>query len=181
MIGISPLKTHGLRKESRVKSAREKLERSFETQKEIVAHAYAICWSRAEVARYFNVSEYMLRKARKHVTEKGILAIPDLKRGKTLSHEIEQSVIEFYEEDEFSGLMPGAKDFVSVGKKMHVQKRLLLCNLNELHVAYQKKNIQHTEYNFQNFAVYVPNGVSLCRHLVHTLYACAHVCDKVRG
>ena len=100
-------------------------------------------WSRAEVAKFFNVSEYMVREARKLASDKGILEIPDPKRGKTLSPEIEQSVLQFYEDDEYSRLMPGAKDFVSVGKKVHVQKRLLLCNLNELYAAYKQKYSTH--------------------------------------
>ena len=74
---------------------------------------------------------------------KGILEISDPKRGKTFSPEIEESVRQFYEDDEYSLLMPGAKDFVSIGKKVHVQKRLLLCNLNKLHIAYKQKYPTH--------------------------------------
>ena len=181
LIGISPLKTHGLRKDSKVKAACEKLEKSFETQKDIVANVFEMekrelyssstvtkhdneilqkskdfdkllylmkeklqdktlnirwkiqiltiapaSWSRADVAKFFNVSEYMVRKAQKLASNKGILEIPDPKRGKTLSPEIEESVLQFYEDGEYSRLMPGAKDFVSVGKKVHVQKRLFI-------------------------------------------------------
>ena len=35
--------------------------------------------------------------------------------------------------------MPRAKDYVSVGYKVHKQKHLLLSNLKELHVAYKQK------------------------------------------
>ena len=31
--------------------------------------------------------------------------------------------------------MPGGKDFVGVGNKVHIQKRLLLSNLKELYLA----------------------------------------------
>ena len=35
--------------------------------------------------------------------------------------------------------MPGTKDYVSVGKRVHKQKRLLLCNLKELYSAFKEK------------------------------------------
>ena len=35
-------------------------------------------------------------------------------------------------------MMPGKKDYVSVGKKVHVQKRLILCNLKELYAAFKE-------------------------------------------
>lgn len=36
--------------------------------------------------------------------------------------------------------MPGKKDYVSIKKNVHVQKRLLLCNLKELYAAFRNKN-----------------------------------------
>lgn len=42
----------------------------------------------------------------------------------------------FYRDDEISRPMPGKKDFLSVregGEKVHLQKRLLLCNLKEVY------------------------------------------------
>ena len=36
--------------------------------------------------------------------------------------------------------MHGAKDFVSIGRNIHMQKRLLLCNVNELHVKFKKEH-----------------------------------------
>ena len=77
------------------------------------------------------------------VKSNGILALPNPKRGKNISWEVKEAVLHFYEDDEFSRLMPGAKDFVSIGKKTHVQKRLLLCNLNELYIAYKSKYPDH--------------------------------------
>ena len=69
---------------------------------------------RACVAKFFNVSEYMVREAHKLAKEKGILALPESKHGKCLSKEVEESVKLFYEDDEYSRLLPGAKDYVSV-------------------------------------------------------------------
>ena len=100
-------------------------------------------WSRKLVATFFEVSEYQVREAHKLAAEKGILALPDPKRGRSLSQEIEDSVKLFYEDDEYSRLMPGTKDYVSIACNVHKQKRLLLCNLNELYQAYKDKFPQH--------------------------------------
>ena len=94
-------------------------------------------------ASFFSCSEYQVREARVMVEEKGILAIPEAKRGRSISQEVEDSVKLFYEDDEYSRLMPGAKDYVSVGSNVHKQKRLLLCNLKELYQAYKEKFPDH--------------------------------------
>ena len=39
--------------------------------------------------------------------------------------------------------MPGKKDYVSLGKKQHMSKRLILCNLKELYAAYKLKYPDH--------------------------------------
>ena len=90
-------------------------------------------WPRAHVAKYFNVSEHMVCEARTLAREKGILALPEPKRGKCLSNEVENLTKLFYENDEYLWLMPGAKDYVSIARNVHQQKRLLLCNLKELY------------------------------------------------
>ena len=58
-----------------------------------------------------------------------ILANPECKRGKKLSIEKVNAVIQFYEDDEFSHQMPGKKDCISTGNKQYKQKRLILSNL----------------------------------------------------
>ena len=145
IIGISPLKNHAVAKTTKIKAACDKLERSFEKQKEMVKDIFKLApdWPRAHVAKYFNVSKYMFREARKLAREKGILALPEPKRGKCLSKEVEDSVKLFYEDDKYLRLMPGAKDYVSVAKNVHQQKRLLLCNLKELYQSYKEKFSQH--------------------------------------
>ena len=35
--------------------------------------------------------------------------------------------------------MPGKKDYLSISKGIHKQKRLILCNLKELYAAFKKK------------------------------------------
>ena len=76
-------------------------------------------WPRAHVAKYFNVSEHRVCETRKLAREKRILALPEPKRGKCLSKEVENSAKLFYENDEYSQLMPGAKDYVSVAWNVH--------------------------------------------------------------
>ena len=79
----------------------------------------------------------MVRQARKLAKEKGILELPEQKKGKVLSEETSRCVIDFYCDDEYSRLMPGKKDFVSIAKNTHMQKRLLLCDMKEtLHVCF---------------------------------------------
>ena len=80
-----------------------------------------------------SVSKHMFREAHKLARHKGILALTKPKRGKCLSKEVEDSVKVFYEDDEYLWLMPGAKDYVSIARNFHQQKRLLLCKLKELY------------------------------------------------
>ena len=50
-----------------------------------------------------------------------------------------KSVEHSYESDQYSRMCPGKKEFVSVkinGVKQHKQKRLLLCNLKEMHTEF---------------------------------------------
>ena len=35
--------------------------------------------------------------------------------------------------------MPGKKDYISIARNVHVQKRLILCNLTELYAEFKKK------------------------------------------
>ena len=46
------------------------------------------------------MSEYMVREARKLARDEGILALPESKRCKCLSKDIEDSAKLFYEDDE---------------------------------------------------------------------------------
>ena len=56
-----------------------------------------------------------------------------------ISNEIIQLVEEFYCNDEFSRQLPGKKDYVSGGRNQHMSKRLISCNLKELHAAFRLK------------------------------------------
>ncbi|GBL84468.1 hypothetical protein AVEN_117220-1 [Araneus ventricosus] len=58
----------------------------------------------------------MVRKARDLTLEKGILAIPGSQIVNKISQEVMETVKFFYEDDEYSMMMPRAKDRVSVKK-----------------------------------------------------------------
>ena len=90
-------------------------------------------WTIKKASCYFKVSEYLVKRARDLKNQKGILASPERRKGKMLPNEVVETVKLFFEDDEVSRLMPGKKDFVSIGRNIHKQKRLLLCNLKELY------------------------------------------------
>ena len=100
-------------------------------------------WSIQRTAEEFNVTIYQATEAKKLRKEKGILAERSPRVGRQLLKEIEEKVIAFYQEDEYSRILPGKKDFKFVkgpdGKRQHVQKRLLLLNLNELYQKYKAR------------------------------------------
>ena len=60
------------------------------------------------------MSNYMARKAKELVKQKGILSTPNPIHGHTLTVETSDLVKSFYESDEVSRMMPGKKDYVSV-------------------------------------------------------------------
>ena len=87
--------------------------------------------------------ERQTRKAKKLTADNGILT-PNLKKGKTLDSEIENLVKKFYLDDENSHMIPGMKDFISVkkddGRREHVKKKLILCNLSELYANFKARH-----------------------------------------
>ena len=85
-------------------------------------------WSVQRVCEEFSASDYMVRRAKELVKQKGILSMPDIRKGHSLSSETCELVQSFYEDDEVSRMMPGIKDFVSVRReagRVQVQKRLV--------------------------------------------------------
>ena len=128
-------------------------------------------WSRSKIIDFFNVTQYQVREARKLLEAKGILAIPD-KKGCGLADEIVKDVLSFYEDEEYSRQMPGQKDYVSIGKKIHKQKRLLLCNLNELYSAFKVKYPNH-KIGLSKFCALRPKWcVTVSSSGTHTVCVC---------
>lgn len=102
-------------------------------------------WSIKKTAEEFNVTEYKVKRARYLVKRYGILANPAQKKGKQLPESTIKQVVEFYQSDEYSRLCPGKKDYISIkdsetGKRIQVQKRLLLCDVSELYVFFKDQN-----------------------------------------
>ena len=101
-------------------------------------------WTRKTIVEKFGATDYMVRRAKELAREKGILATPNPKTsGRTLSDQTVELVKEWYRSDEISRVMPGMKDFISVkigDTRMHVQKRLILCNLREVYASFKTKH-----------------------------------------
>lgn len=94
-------------------------------------------WTIKRTMRELKVSSYLIKKSRSLVKEHGIVPNVSLKKlGSKLDPETLKIVREFYESDDNGRLCPGMKDCVTVrhedGTKEKIQKRLILCNINEL-------------------------------------------------
>lgn len=94
-----------------------------------------------QAAKEFNVPKATIRKTRTLQEQKGTIEMPDQVNSKKLKEHVKLLVKEFYNRDEYSQQLPGAKDYVSIRKKLHVSKRLILCNLCERYSAFKKNNI----------------------------------------
>jgi len=94
-------------------------------------------WTNEKTAEFFECKLYTVRQAIALKKEQGVLAKPIRASRKGIDEDVISLVCDFYQDDEFSRLMPGSKDIVSVGYKVHQQKRLLLCNLKELFVEFR--------------------------------------------
>ena len=63
-----------------------------------------------ETQRFFQATNYMVKKSRKLREAKGVLSMPDkLSRGYKLSDEVKAQVLAFYECDEVFRVCPGKK------------------------------------------------------------------------
>lgn len=99
-------------------------------------------WTIQKIEDEFGVSNFTAHKAKRRLKEKGIMAFPDPKPGKTLNENTANKIKNFYESEEISRHMPGKKYFISVkinGKREHVQKKLILGNLRELFTLFKDK------------------------------------------
>ena len=96
-------------------------------------------WSRKKTSEYFNVTEYMVRKASDLRESNGILAVPSVFKRQRIDPETLVAVQAAYEDDQNSRLMPGAKDCISVNGIKH-QKRLLLLELKELYRFFKEEH-----------------------------------------
>ena len=81
--------------------------------------------------------------------------------------------IKFYEDDKYSIIIPGSKDYISVGKKQHMQKQLLLANLKELYSSFFKEHAD-IKIGFSKSCQLQRSGVFYWEHRVPTVYMSAH-------
>ncbi|KZC08957.1 hypothetical protein WN55_11420 [Dufourea novaeangliae] len=120
-------------------------------------------------------TKHMATAAKELHSEKGILSYPDKKKGAPLSDSTISMVQLFYSSDEVSRVKPGKKDFISVkrdGLKMHIQKRLVLNNLNELYLFFKQQN-PSLKIGFSKFAQLRPKECVLVRHSgTHSVCVC---------
>ena len=96
-------------------------------------------WACQKAAEFFGVTEYMVKKAVSLRDSQGILAVPKIYSRTSVSPEVFDAVRSTYEDDEFSRLMPGQKDFINVDG-IKTQKRLLLMKLEELFRTFKEKH-----------------------------------------
>ena len=131
-------------------------------------------WSIKKTMEEFNISQYMVKRVREIKNKKGILEEPDPKKGKSLSPEVIERVIAFYQSDDYSRMCPGKKEYVSVridGKREQKQKRLLLVNLKELHLEFIKST--GDEISFSKFCELRPKWcVTVNSRGMHSVCVC---------
>jgi hypothetical protein len=131
-------------------------------------------WSVRKTAEVFGVSNYMVRKAFGLRKEKGILATPEAKKGNVLPDTVESLVKEFYCDDENSRLLPGKKDYVSIGRNHHMQKRLILSNLKELYSSFKERN-PAVKIGFSKFCMLRPKWcITIGASGTHSVCVCTY-------
>lgn len=99
-------------------------------------------WTVKKLETEFGVSNFTARKAKKLLHEQGIMSSPDPKPGRTVDPGTVALIKEFFQNDEVSRQMPGKKDYVSLqkdGKRVHVQKFLILSTLREIYVLFKER------------------------------------------
>ena len=134
---------------------REKLKTDSSAEKIQILTLIPDKWSRECAVKQFDVREYVILTAPGLKKVGGILAKPSPKKRKTLSQETLDLVQSFYEDDEYSRQIPEKKDYVSIGRNVHKQKRLILCNLSELYSALRDK-YRNIKIGFSKFCTLRP-------------------------
>lgn len=97
-------------------------------------------WTPYYAAKFFHVSRQLVEKSRELREKHGICSTPSYAPKSSITDEMKKIVEDFYCDDMYSRMMPGKKDYVSLGHGQHMQKRLILCNLRELYTEFKKKH-----------------------------------------
>jgi hypothetical protein len=121
-------------------------------------------WSIRKVQEVFpSASNCMIKRAKKLFMDQDIMSSPNPKPGKTLNKVTVEDVKSSYNSDEVRRLMPGKKDYISIkvsGVKIHVEKRLLLCNLKDL-CSHFKNSHPGVKVCFSKFASSRPRNCTM--------------------
>ena len=90
-----------------------KLKEKFENSKLYQEHIQILTlslFSKHRTVEIFGATDYMVKKSMTVKKEKGILGLPEKRKGHPLSDELKEAVYAFYENDDNSRACPGAKD-----------------------------------------------------------------------
>jgi len=120
-------------------------------------------WSVRKIVKEFNASRYLAKKSKELKSNHGVLADTTSRVGKVLPQTTVEKVIEFYNSDINSRIMPGMKNAIFLmidDKRTMVQKRLLLLNLKELHALFKDSNPKY-DVSFSTFAKLRPRNCIL--------------------
>lgn len=133
-------------------------------------------WSVRKIKNTFGATLRAAYKAKRLISNNGFLVSPTPRLGERVSEEIKKSVDDFYKTDKNSRVMPGKNDYVTVrkdcGEKIKEQKRLILCNLQELHSSF-KDSFPHMKIGFSKFAELRPRECILSGGSgTHTVCVC---------
>lgn len=158
----------------------EKLKEAFHTtddrDRKIQILTISEDWSFKTIQENFAASKHMITVAKKTVEEHGILSSPNVKTGKKLNPATQNCVVDFYNSDFMSRVMPGNKNYVTVrenGEKIHKQKRLILSNLKETYHLFKKK-YPHLKIGFSKFCELRPKHCVLPgANGTHSICVCA--------
>lgn len=111
-------------------------------------------WSVYRMSNEFNVARSMAAKAKKVHIEYGYGGRPEPKNVRKIEANILENIKQFYLSEENCRVLPGRKDFVSFVMndiRVHKQKRLLYCNVNELYEKF-KNEFPHIKVSLSKFA-----------------------------
>ena len=111
-------------------------------------------WTVREIASEFQTTTYTAHKSVLLKQKGGTFAETTVRSSCRLTSATKLEVKNFYENDENSRMLPGKKDVVSAkvdGKRVLIQKRLLLNDLKSLYALFKEKN-PSLEVGFSTFA-----------------------------
>ena len=79
----------------------------------------------------------MVNRATQAKKDRRILTILAIKKRQEITEKAKLQVVSHYEDHEYSRMLPGAKNKVSIGRGHYHQKCLFLCTVKELYAAFK--------------------------------------------